>query len=234
MIAMTEVRIHPSAEESMRAMLRSPQLPAIVRRLGDALAMEQARRQAFYEAMTEDGKWEFINGDIVMQSPAKAEHNTATLWLAKLLDTFVSRRGLGQVGVEKWLVALTRNDYEPDVCFWNSATAAGFDRRQMKFPAPDFIAEVVSPSTEAIDRGVKFADYAAHGVAEYWIVDPETETVEQYALRDGEYELRIKARTGTLSSVAVAGFTIPVRALFDPAENLAALAAAMRIIPSAA
>jgi Uma2 family endonuclease len=99
--------------------------------------------------------------------------------------------------------------------------------QQLKFPAPDFIAEVLSPGTEAVDRGVKFVDYAAHGVAEYWIIDPETETVEQYALRGAEYKLQIKARTGTLASLAVADFVIPVRALFDPAENLAALAQAM-------
>ncbi len=43
---------------------------------------------------------------------------------------------------------------------------------QSKFPAPDLIVEVLSESTEANDRGIKFEDYAAHGVVEYWIVDP--------------------------------------------------------------
>ena len=42
----------------------------------------------------------------------------------------------------------------------------------MKYPAPDFIAEILSPSTDERDRGIKFEDYAAHGVGEYWLLDP--------------------------------------------------------------
>ncbi len=51
---------------------------------------------------------------------------------------------------------------------------------QMKYPAPDFIAEILSPSTESVDRITKFEDYAAHGVAEYWLIDPAKKIVEQY------------------------------------------------------
>ena len=209
----------------MRALMSSPQLPAIVQRLSDALAEEQARRQAFYDSATEDGQVEFVNGEVVMQSPAKAEHNEASLNLASLLRAYVNKHALGRVGHEKWLVSLTRNDYEPDVCFWGESKAADFDRKQMKFPAPDFVVEVISPSTEAIDRGMKFDDYAAHSVLEYWIVDPDTETVEQYVLHGGRYELKIKAQTGTIASAAVGDFTIPVRAIFNADENLAALRA---------
>ena len=93
----------------------------------------------------------------------------------------------------------------------------------MRFPAPDFVVEVLSPSTAANDRGVKFDDYAAHGVTEYWIIDPETETVEQYWLAGAGYELAIKARTGELRSFAVPGFVIPVRAIFEDSLNQATL-----------
>ncbi len=101
---------------------------------------------------------------------------------------------------------------EPNIV-WGQSKAADFDRKQMKFPAPDFVVEVISPGTEAIDRGIKFDNYAAHSVLEYWIVDPDTETVEQYVLQDGRYELKIKAQTGTITSAAVGDFTIPVRAI---------------------
>ncbi len=121
------------------------------------------------------------------------------------------------------LISLTRNDYEPDICFFNAATAASFQPDQMRFPAPDFVVEVLSPSTAANDRGVKFDDYAAHGVTEYWIIDPDTETVEQYRLAGDVYELAIKAQTGELRSFAVPGFVIPVRAIFDDEMNQATL-----------
>jgi Uma2 family endonuclease len=96
---------------------------------------------------------------------------------------------------------------------------------QVRYPAPDFAAEVLSLSTEHVDRGVKFEDYAVHGVGEYWIIDPEKQTVEQYALRDGGYALLFKVQEGSLTSTAVTGFTIPVTAVFDARRKNQVLAA---------
>jgi Uma2 family endonuclease len=97
----------------------------------------------------------------------------------------------------------------------------------MRFPAPDLVVEVISESTEQNDRGVKFDDYAAHGVQEYWIVDPDAETLEQYHLAEGEdsYRMVIKAMTGQVRSFAIPGFEIPVRAVFDPELNQSVLQA---------
>lgn len=64
------------------------------------------------------------------------------------------------------------------------------------------------------DRGIKFEDFAAHGTAEYWIVDPIAERIEQYLLKDGSYE-RVANEGGVVRSAAVAGFELPERALFD-------------------
>ena len=145
--------------------------------------------------------------------------------LYRLLSAFVTLHDLGYVGYEKIMVSLTRNDYEPDICFFGTAKAAQLTPDQMRFPAPDFVVEVLSETTQAVDRGVKFDDYAAHGVVEYWIVDPVTETLEQYRLpENGDvYELVIKAMTGQVRSVAVPGFEIPVRAIFEPQANRSAL-----------
>ena len=132
------------------------------------------------------------------------------------------------MGHEKLLIALTRNDYEPDICFFTQEKAAAFAPDQMKFPAPDLVVEVLSDSTEAIDRGAKFEDYALHGVAEYWLVDPEQESVEQYLLGDEAYELAVKVKSGTIQSTVVSGFEIPVQAIFDAAEQFTALQALLR------
>lgn len=92
----------------------------------------------------------------------------------------------------------------------------------MKFPAPDFVVELLSGATKAVDWGVKFEDYALNQVGEYWIVDPEREMVEQYLLQDNGYELLVKASSGTVKSAVVKGFEIPIRAIFDEAEHVAA------------
>lgn len=207
----------------LEQLLQSPRLPAVAQHLDALVADEATRRARFIATVLETEKAEFINGEKIVQSPAKLKHTATVGKLLHLISTYVMVHGLGWVGFEKVMVSLTRNDYEPDICFFAAATADGFHPDQMRFPAPDFVVEVLSASTAANDRGVKFEDYAAHGVAEYWIIDPDAETVEQYRLAGDSYELAIKAQTGELRSHAVPGFVIPVRAIFDEHLNQATL-----------
>jgi len=203
--------------------MEMPNAVLFARKLDAALKAEQKKRQHFYKIIDENRKMEFINGEIFFQSPVKLLHNEATGNLFQLLKAYVSTNKLRFVGIEKILVSLTRNDYEPDVCFFGNEKSKSFTPKQMQFPAPDFVVEVVSDSTERTDRETKFQDYAAHGVREYWIVDPDKATVEQYLLQSEEYELLLKAKDGEIESIAIEGFRIPIRAIFDEAENLAAL-----------
>jgi Uma2 family endonuclease len=213
----------------LETLLDSPKLNLYLHDLQARMKTEQQSREQFYEEMSEQRKMEFINGKVVMHSPVKIEHEFASNSLNILLSTFVRKRKLGYVGHEKMLIVLTRNDYEPDVCFWRKDISETFERGQMKFPAPNFIAEVLSPSTARDDYGVKFEDYAAHGVGEYWIIDPKNDIVEQYVLAaetetsPAKYELLKKTDSGTLTSTTLDGFIVPVRALFDEDEHLSAL-----------
>jgi len=207
----------------LTSLLNSPRLPDIVATLNDRLQVESAARQRFYDEMMDDQKSEFIDGEIIVHSPAKNRHLIAKLNLASLLQAHVRRHGLGEVRDEKCLCVFPRNDYEPDVVFFGPGKAALFQPETMQFPIPDFVAEVLSDSTENRDRGVKFEDYEAHGVAEYWIIDPEAETIEQYALDADQFQLLLKSGSGEVASRSVAGFRIPIRAVFDSSENLAAL-----------
>jgi len=210
-------------EAVLEKLLESPRLSLFQREIEQVLDAEQVRRERFIETVTDAEKAEFINGEVFVHSPVKLQHNETTYNLLSLLNTYARVKGLGLVGFEKLLISLTRNDYEPDICFFRSEIADTFTPEQMRFPAPDFIVEILSDNTARNDRGVKFDDYAAHGVAEYWIIDPEEEVVEQYFL-DGEYYcLAYRVGSGVLTSRVVAGFEIPVRAIFDAEVNLAAL-----------
>lgn len=186
---------------------------------------ERKKREAFYNDIDENMKVEFINGEIVMHSPVRKAHNEATKFLTELIDFYVRKNKLGFVGIEKIMTALTRNDYEPDICFFNQEKAGQFNATQTIFPAPDFIVEVLSDGTAKRDRGIKFTDYQAHGVEEYWIVDADSQTVEQYHLVNGQYELILKATEGPIKSFALTGFQIPIRAIFDDAINMQVIAA---------
>lgn len=199
--------------------LQMPDAYIFIDRLQAALELEKATRKHFYEIVEENRKMEFINGEIYYHSPVRLWHNEASGNIYELLRTYVRRNKLGQVGIEKLLISLTRNDYEPDVCFWSIEKANDFKPRQAQFPAPDFIAEILSASTAENDRGIKYQDYESHGVREYWIVDPEKQVLEQYVLEGEQYELRMKSSDGIVRSVAIEGFSIPVRAIFDDDEN---------------
>ena len=203
--------------------LDSPNLPEIVDELRARLQAERVRRERFYEEITEDQKAEFINGEVIIHLPTTVRHLQIRDNLQQLLRPYVQLKNLGWATGEKGLCVFPRNDYEPDVCFFRSEKAARLQPHQLKLPIPDFIAEVPSKSTERHDRREKFQDYAVNGVQEYWIVDPNEEVLEQYVKKGAGYELALKSGSGEVRSVAVDGFHIPVRALFDANLNLEVL-----------
>jgi len=204
-------------------LMQLPTLKLLMDETAKKLNAEQKLRKKFYEELTPNVKAEFVNGKVIMHSPVKLRHLQASDNLFSLLKIFVIKNKLGSIHHEKLLVKLTRNDYEPDICFFKKEKSKYFEAEQMLFPAPDLIVEVLSPSTEKLDRTTKYEDYAAHGVEEYWIVSPEKQTVEQYFLTKTGYELNIKSKTGIIKSEAIEKFEMPVRAIFDEEVNLKTL-----------
>jgi Uma2 family endonuclease len=213
--------MHHGVDATIQPLLDSPCLPEIAEALQARMRDEAARRQTFREQIADDQKAEFIQGEVIVHSPARNQHLIARQHLERLLGIYVSLHGLGEVRSEKCLCAFPRNDYEPDVVFFGPAKAATFTPGTLKFPIPDFIVEVLSETTEARDRGVKFQDFEAHGVNEYWIVDAEARTVEQFVRRGERFQLALKSGSGEITSPTIAGLCLPVRAIFDPAENVA-------------
>lgn len=143
----------------------------------------------------------------------------ATKRLFTLMDLHCLMQGCGEVHVEKAMTSFPRNDYEPDICFFGIAKASMLTPDTLRFPVPDLIVEVISPSTEARDRGVKFTDYASHGVREYWLVDPMAESAEVHRLAEGAYAAATRETDGMLVSEVIPGLQVPVRAIFDDAVN---------------
>ncbi|WP_448519276.1 Uma2 family endonuclease [Rhodoflexus sp.] len=207
----------PTPSSILQPILKSPDMWQLLEELNRQWQLEQERRHRFWEAVDGTVKAEFINGEEIMyRSPVCGRHWMASKQLMRYLLPYVYDNRLGKVGYEKVMIRCTRNDYEPDVCFWTQERAATFEPHQSVFPPPDFVVEILSESTQERDRGIKMQDYATHNVQEYWLIDPDERTVEQYLLNEGKFSLHLKLNEeGTLHSVVIQGFSIPLKNIFQ-------------------
>ncbi|HVY47636.1 MAG TPA: Uma2 family endonuclease [Minicystis sp.] len=111
----------------------------------------------------------------------------------------------------------THDVVRPDLSGFRRARMPGPDQRPNRV-RPDWVCEIVSPSSAARDRVAKRRLYAEHGIPFYWIVDPDARTLEALALDGGGWR-----DAGTFDETAVArippfeAVEVPVGRLFLPA-----------------
>ena len=77
----------------------------------------------------------------------------------------------------------------PDLAGWRRERLPALPDEAFFSLAPDWVCEVLSPSTERIDRGRKLRIYAEAGVAHAWLVSPSERTLEVLRLRDGAWTI---------------------------------------------
>ena len=127
---------------------------------------------------------ELLNGRLVMMSPRPTyNHNRIASNIYRILSDYLEGKKCEPFsdGIDLYLSKKDR--FIPDgmiVCDPNKIKSRGV------FGAPDLVVEVLSPSTAKNDRGYKKDAYAKYGVKEYWIAVPETKSIEQYLLTDGQ------------------------------------------------
>jgi len=159
---------------------------------------------------------ELINGELRMPAAPNRKHQMVLGNLYALLRTYVRERNLGWVYFAPIDVVLDRDRplvLQPDLLFVSRERAHLLGERI--FGAPDLVVEIFSPGGATFDRTEKAAWYAQYGVREYWLVDPEAETVEVRRLEPGGYELLGVYRRGdTLRSALLSEFALPISEVF--------------------
>ena len=169
-----------------------------------------------YCLLPEDGKqYEVIDGELFMTPAPKPRHQRIVLRLAEELSRFVRENSLGEVFVAPVDVILDQYTVlEPDVLFISAARLSIVKEEAIE-GAPDLVVEVLSPSTFYKDLRKKMTAYSQFGVQEYWIVDPETQTIEIYARRDDKLQLARKFSSGeTVASALRPGLRLAVKDVF--------------------
>ena len=207
-----------------------PNPASLIEKVTKALAQEGIERAKFRARLRPDVKAEFILGEVILHGPTQRRHNQATKNIFFVLEAFISKHHLGELAIEKAMVALARNDLMPDVAYWRKEVADHFDDDLMYYPAPDLVVEVLSKNTESRDRGTKLQSYEAAGVLEYWIVDPRRQVLEQYLLFPNKanrptLQLHNALEVNeTVTSRVIQGFFIQIKAFFDLTTRQSALA----------
>ena len=131
-----------------------------------------------YERLEEGAPYQLISGDLVMTPSPTPFHQHILYKLILSLGFFIEREKLGILLPAPLDVYLTENDvYQPDLIFI-CAEHAREVRKDKLHIIPDLVVEVLSPSTAYHDFTRKKEIYCACGVTEYWIIDPEQETIE--------------------------------------------------------
>jgi len=126
-----------------------------------------------------DEKIEIIHGRPVAMAGASIEHDIVSGNIFFGFKNFL-KGNICKVFGSNVLVVLNENiKYYPDisvVCDRNKIT------KMHIVGAPDFVIEILSPSTAKNDKSIKFVDYAKAGVRELWLVDIGNRAVEVYSL----------------------------------------------------
>ncbi len=132
---------------------------------------------------------EIIDGEHFVNSAPSLYHQEVSVRLAAQLFRAIAESGLGMVYCAPIDVQLSEHDVvQPDLVVVLEGNRDILIPSRVMGP-PDLVIEILSPSTRTNDRTRKKDLYCEAGVPEYWIVDSETHTVQQYRHRAGVYEL---------------------------------------------
>ena len=130
---------------------------------------------------------ELIDGQIYNMAPPNARHQDIIFSLSrKIADYIDKKKGSCKIYLAPYAVFLNADDknyVEPDIsviCDKNKLDDRGCSG------APDWVIEVVSPSTERMDYGIKLFKYRSAGVREYWIINPPKQTVNVFDFENNE------------------------------------------------
>ena len=163
-----------------------------------------------------DERYELLDGELILVGSPNMAHQDVVTNLGTPLSVFVREGDLGKLYFAPTDVILSDSEVvQPDLLFISK------EREHIRTSAniqgaPDFIVEILSPSSAQRDWGRKRDLYARHQVKEYWIVDPANRIVYVMLLRDRVLDLDATYGEGdTVNSATLEGFSVDVGDLFS-------------------
>lgn len=163
--------------------------------------MQHAYKRTLYEqleALPEGLTGEILNGQLHTQPRPAGPHARAE---TELSIDIGSAYGRGRGGPGGWWIlvepelhfVIDREVVVPDLAGWRKERMPRIPEGHRFEVVPDWVCEILSPSTASKDREVKMPIYAHYGVGCAWLVDPVGKTLEAYGLDNGDWRLLAEA-----------------------------------------
>lgn len=171
-----------------------------------------------YLLFPDDGKrHELIDGEHFMTPAPSTKHQRISRELLIAIGKFLESHPIGEVFDAPSDVILSDLDVvQPDLFFISSARASIITEKNIQ-GAPDLVIEILSETSRKTDEIIKRKLYERSGVSEYWIVDPELETVKFYRRAESAFtrpaEISREAND-LLTTPLLPAFKLPLSEIF--------------------
>lgn len=165
----------------------------------------------------DDNRYELIEGELIVSRAPGFTHQEILGNFYFHIKNFLNQNPIGRVVFTPGVIFNEYNSVIPDLVFISNERLAEVLLNERVMGAPELIIEIVSPGKENSrrDRIVKRQTYAKFGVREYWVVDPQSRSIEVYRLQEQSLEL-VATHTDTdqLTSSVLPGFACEVSSIF--------------------
>jgi len=172
-----------------------------------------------FMALPEGGpvRYEIIDGDLCMTPSPVTRHQKISGNLFEIIRHFLRTNPLGEIFAAPYDVVFSQEPPQvvvPDLVFVAAEHLSLITEKNLQ-GVPDLLVEILSPTTATIDRRVKHSLYERVGVPEYWIVDPERNSVQVFRLSGGRYAEALELGPGDrLETPLLPGLSIPLSDVF--------------------
>jgi Uma2 family endonuclease len=170
------------------------------------------------DLMPDDGnRYEIIEGELFVSRAPSLTHQIIVANIITDFHGFITVNPLGLVVPGPGVIFSEYSGVIPDVIFISNERRGEIAAGERVMGAPDLVIEIVSPGAEneRRDRIVKRQLYGKHGVREYWIVYPESRSIEVYVFDGRALNLaNTFTETDELTSTVLHGYRVKVQKLF--------------------
>ncbi len=185
----------------------------------------------FYRDASEDSDWEYLDGRIIMHSPASDRHEDLFSFLVTLLRVYLDHTRAGIVRGSRYPMRLDAHwSPEPDLLVIRPEKRPLLTRTHLEGPA-DFVVEIASDSDPGLDRREKLPRYREAGIEEIWLVDPFEQRL-QVEMKEPQGYASTSLTSGRLDSRVLSGFWIEASWLWrdELPSTLACLQEILRLV----